>query len=65
MLGDFSVRSMLTKSQFDLMCLCETFLDINVADDEISIAGYFVETRHRTRHGGGVLVSMMTLTITE
>ena len=56
---------MLTKTQFDLMCLCETFLDINVADDEISSAGYFVESRHRTRHGGGVLVSMMTLTITE
>ena len=50
------IRSMLTKTKFDLMCLCETFLDSNADDNEISIAGYSVESRHLNRHGGGVLV---------
>ena len=38
------------------MCLCETFIDCNVADDEISTQEYSVVLRNRNRHGGGVLI---------
>ena len=38
------------------MCLCETFIDCNVADDEISIQYYSVILRNRNRRGGGVLM---------
>ena len=43
-------------TKFDIMCLCETFIDCNVADDEISIQDYSVVLRNRNRHGGGVLI---------
>ena len=50
------LRTILKKCQFDLMCVCETFIDYNVAPDEIIIQGYSVELRNRNRHGGGVLI---------
>ena len=36
--------------------ICETFLDDNVADNEIYIDGYTVVKKNRNRHGGGVLL---------
>ena len=38
------------------MCLCETFIGCDVADDEISIQDYYVVLRNRNRLGGGVLI---------
>ena len=38
------------------MCLCETFINCNVTDEEICIQDYSVELRYRNRHGGGVLI---------
>ena len=38
------------------MCLCKTFIDCNVSDDEISIQVYSVVLRNRNRYGGGVLI---------
>ena len=50
------IRDLLRLTKFDIMCLCETFIDCNVADDEISIQDYSVVLRNRNRHGGGVLI---------
>ena len=50
------LRDLLRLTKFDIMCLCETFIDCNVADDEISIQDYSVVLRNRNRHGGGVLI---------
>ena len=52
----FEIRDLLRLTKCDIMCLCETFIDCNVADDEISIQDYSVVLRNRTRHGGGVLI---------
>ena len=34
----------------------ETFIDSNVADNEINIDGYSIVKKNRNRHGGGVLL---------
>ena len=41
---------------FDIMSVCETFIDSNVADNEISIDGYSIAKKDRNRHDGGVLL---------
>ena len=41
---------------FDIMGVCETFIDSNVTDNEISIDGYSIVKKNRNRHGGGVLL---------
>ena len=38
------------------MGICETFLDDNVADNEICIEGYTTVKKNRNRHGGGVIL---------
>ena len=38
------------------MCICDTCIDCNVANDEYNISGYSVEQRNLNRHGGGVLI---------
>ena len=50
------IRDLLRLTKFDIICLCETFIDCNVADDEISTQEYSVILRNRNRHGGGVLI---------
>ena len=50
------IRAILKSSQFDVFCLCETFIDMNVGNDEIYIHGYSIEMYYRNRHGGGVLL---------
>ena len=42
--------------KYDVLGLCETFLDGNVAEHEFKIKDYSVVTRHRNRQGGGVLL---------
>ena len=52
----YKIRIMLKNCQFDLMCLCETCLDNNVADYEFKIERYAVALRNRDKRGGGVLM---------
>ena len=42
---------MLKSCQFDVFCLCETFIDMNVRNDEIDIHEYSIELCNRTIHG--------------
>ena len=45
------IRAILKACQFDVFCLCETFIDMNVGNDEIDIHGYSIEMCNRNRHG--------------
>ena len=49
------MRTIVTECNFDIM-ICETFLDDNVADNEICIEGYTTVKKNRNRHGGGVIL---------
>ena len=46
----------LDECNFDIMGVCETFIDSNVADNEVSFDGYSSVKKNRNRHGGGVLL---------
>ena len=50
------IRAILKACQFDVFCLCETFIDMNVGNDEIDIHGYSIEMCNRNRHGGGAIL---------
>ena len=50
------MRTIVTECNFDIMGICETFLDDNVADNEICIEGYNTVKKNRNRHGGGVIL---------
>ena len=50
------IRAILNSCQFDIFCLCETLIDMNVGNHEIDIPGYSIEMCNRNRHGGGVLM---------
>ena len=39
-----------------VICIVETWLDIDILDSEICIQGYCLCRLDRTRHGGGVLI---------
>ena len=49
-------KMILDECNFDIMGVCEPFIDSNVADNEISIDGYSIVKKDRNRHGGGVLL---------
>ena len=49
------VTALLSDCNFDILGLCETFLDDNVADYVYKIDGFNVVCKNRNRHGGGVL----------
>ena len=65
-IGCLNVRGLLSKYEqivlllnechFDFFGLCETFLDSNVPQYEYKVEGYNSISRHRNRHGGGVLL---------
>ena len=50
------IKLILTECKFDIMGVCETFMDCNISDNEISVQGYSFVKKNRTRHGGGVLL---------
>ena len=50
------MRTIVTECTFDIMGICEMFLDDNVADNEICIEGYTIVNKKRNRHGGGVIL---------
>ena len=47
------MRTVVTEYNFYVMGICETFLDDNVADNEICIEGYNIVKKKRNRHGEG------------
>ena len=72
----FNVRSLLPKiddlrllcSLYSphIVCIVETWLDVEVLDSEVGIQGYHLCHLDRTRHGGGVLIyvnNMFTHTV--
>ena len=50
------MRTVVTECNFDVMGICETFLDDNVTDNEICIEGYTIVKKNRNRYGEGVLI---------
>ena len=48
------VKMILDECNFDIMGVCETFIDSNVSNNEISIYGYSIVKKNINRHGGGV-----------
>ena len=50
------IRTIVTECNFNVMGICEMFLDDNVADNEICKEGYNIVMKNRNRHGGGVLL---------
>ena len=50
------LRHLLKLKPFDVICLNETLCDSTISDDEISIDGFTIVRKDRTRHGGGVAV---------
>ena len=66
MIASLNVRGLLSKlddvalilDKFNLSVfgICETFLDNDINVHEFTISGFKTVFRHRTRHGGGVLM---------
>ena len=46
------LKMILDECNFDIMGACETFIDSNVADNEISIDEYSIVKKYINRHGG-------------
>lgn len=44
------------QNNIDLFCICETFLDTTVSDQELVIDGYAVFRKDRNTFGGGLLI---------
>ena len=38
------------------MCIVESWLGGSIADNEVSLPGYFIARLDRNRHGGGILI---------
>ena len=55
------IKHILTKSDLDILCLCETFLDSEILDSELQIDGYSFFRHDRTPPsgkscGGGLII---------
>ena len=50
------ITFILCKSEIDILCISESWLDNSITDNEINIPGYIIERRDRNRQGGGVLM---------
>ena len=50
------LRAIMVNIPFDILSINETKIDDSVPDNEISVAGYHLIRKDRTRHGGGVLM---------
>ncbi len=50
------MRTIVTECNFDVMGICETFLDDKVADNKMCIEGYTIVKKNWNRHGGGVIL---------
>ena len=47
---------LLLVAQFDIFCINETWLNESVLYSELEVIGYSALSKHRTRHGGGILI---------
>ena len=47
-----NIKHILDKSDLDILCLCETFLDNNVVDEELQVPGYNFYRQDRTAASG-------------
>lgn len=50
------LRLVCLSEQPDVVCIVETWLDVNILDSEILIANYSVVRSDRNRHGGGIVM---------
>ena len=50
------MRNSVTECNFDIMRICETFIDDYVADNEICMEGYTSVKKNRNRHDGEVIL---------
>ena len=50
------IREIVIKSNIDILCISETWLDNTILNSEISIPGYSIARNDRNREGGGVLM---------
>ena len=50
------LRCFLNEKKFDIMGVCETWLDEMISDREVNIPGYCIVRKDRNRHGGGVAI---------
>ena len=50
------IRLLLLIAQFDIFCINETWLDESVLYSELEVIGYSASSKHRNRHGGGILI---------
>jgi hypothetical protein len=50
------IKHLLQTIKFDILCINESWLDDNIGIHEYDIPGYNVISKHRNRHGGGIVV---------
>ena len=44
------------QSNIDIICLCETFLTEQIADEELMLDNYQLFRKDRNLHGGGLVI---------
>jgi hypothetical protein len=52
------IQSLVYSKFFDLLCITETWLASDIADNEILPNGFTIYRRDRSSHGGGVLIAI-------
>ena len=50
------IKLMLSQNTFDILCICETFLNETFADFEVSLENYKLFRRDRQTNGGGLII---------
>ena len=50
------IKLLISRQKFDILCLCETFLNNSFSDTELSIEHYDIFRLDRECHGGGLLI---------
>ena len=52
------IRLLLLVAQFYIFCINETWLDESVISSDLEVIGYSASSKHRNRHGGGILIGV-------
>ena len=50
------IRLILTICSIDVLCICESWLDDSVTNNDVFVDGYVIVRKDRNRSGGGVLM---------
>ena len=45
-----------TNQEFEIICVCETWLDANISNTDVALEDYQLFRKDRNRHGGGVAI---------